>query len=54
MEYRDNSLSSSLENNQTILVNVETDEVFAGSIYQTQQEKEEHKALEPELEELPP
>ena len=54
MEYRDNSLSSSLENNQTILVNVETDEVFAGSLYQTQQEKEEHKALEPELEELPP
>lgn len=51
MEYRDISLSNSIINNQTILVNVETDEIFVGSLYKSDEEKvrdEQEAEISPE------
>lgn len=54
LEYRDKSLYDSINNNQTILVNVETDEIFVGSLFKTEEEKAQTLAYEPSPEELPP
>lgn len=54
LEYRDKSLKDSINNNQTLLVNVETDEIFVGTVFKSEEEKVQEQAAEIMPESLPP